>query len=126
MKSALLSTLILVAVGVQPVIASQCQFGACNIGDNKGLLITAKTNPETLSEALSGEALHEQQMSKNIERYLGKNLKVNTDSTRKGPGSSSIRSADELAPIRQLKVIRPELVNNGDHSLAIAYYERLA
>ncbi len=29
MKSTLLSTLMLVAVGVQPVFAAQCQYGAC-------------------------------------------------------------------------------------------------
>ena len=62
-----------------------------------------------------------------MESYLGnKKLKVNTDSTRKGPGNTTIRPTDELAPTRQLKVIRPELVKNPDSQLVVAFNERLA
>nr|WP_260630557.1 hypothetical protein [Pseudomonas aeruginosa] len=50
----------------------------------------------------------------------------NTDSTRKGPGNTTIRPTDELAPTRQLKVIRPELVKNPDSQLVVAFNERLA
>ncbi|RLX79054.1 hypothetical protein EAI48_26460, partial [Escherichia coli] len=44
----------------------------------------------------------------------GKNLQAITVST------------DELAPTRQLKVIRPELVKNPDSQLVVAFNERLA
>ncbi|EGI6224020.1 hypothetical protein TN72_004907 [Salmonella enterica subsp. enterica serovar Kedougou] len=38
MKSTLLSTLMLVAVGVQPVFAAQCQYGACGTENDPGIV----------------------------------------------------------------------------------------
>lgn len=43
MKSVILTTLMLVAVGTQPVFAAQCQFGSCNadIEASSELLVSA-------------------------------------------------------------------------------------
>lgn len=130
MKSTVLSTLMLVAVGVQPVFAAQCQYGACGTEKDVGIgLLVSSVQPDQgeLLKEPSGVATKGDTISKKMESYLGnKKLKVNTDSTRKGPGNTTIRPTDELAPTRQLKVIRPELVKNPDYPLVIAFNERLA
>ena len=130
MKSTLLSTLMLVAVGVQPVFAAQCQYGACGTENDPGigfLMSSVQMDKGEHLKELSGVATTGDTISKKMESYLGnKKLKVNTDSTRKGPGNTTIRPPDELAPTSQLKVIRPELVKNPDSQLVVAFNERLA
>ncbi|AWF56114.1 hypothetical protein CSC12_6242 (plasmid) [Klebsiella michiganensis] len=37
-----------------------------------------------------------------------------------------MKPTDELAPVRQLKVIRPELVQNPITQPLVAFYERMA
>ncbi|EAA2291695.1 hypothetical protein DNI00_24925, partial [Salmonella enterica subsp. enterica] len=115
---------------VQPVFAAQCQYGACGTENDPGIVFLMSSvqmdQGEQLKE-LSGVATTGDTISKKMESYLGnKKLKVNTDSTRKGPGNTTIRPTDELAPTRQLKVIRPELVKNPDSQLVVAFNERLA
>jgi len=130
MKSTLLSTLMLVAVGVQPVFAAQCQYGACGTENDPGigfLMSSVQMDKGEHLKELSGVATTGDTISKKMESYLGnKKLTVHTDSTRKGPGNTTIRPTDELAPTRQLKVIRPELVKNPDSQLVVAFNERLA
>ncbi|EBF7968876.1 hypothetical protein CRP83_17310 [Salmonella enterica] len=120
----------LVAVGVQPVFAAQCQYGACGTDNDPGigfLMSSVQMDQGEQLKELSGVATTGDTISKKMESYLGnKKLKVNTDSTRKGPGNTTIRPTDELAPTRQLKVIRPELVKNPDSQLVVAFNERLA
>nr|WP_233341286.1 hypothetical protein [Escherichia coli]UGK56763.1 hypothetical protein [Escherichia coli] len=66
-------------------------------------------------------------MSKRFESYLSNDrLKVNTDSTKKGPSNEIAKPRDELAPVRQLKAIRPELVQTPIFQPIVAFYERLA
>lgn len=113
MKSTLLSTLMLVAVGVQPVFAAQCQYGACGTDNDPGigfLMSSVQMDQGEQLKELSGVATTGDTISKRWKATGNKKLKVNTDSTRKGPGNTTIRPTDELAPTRQLKVIRPELV----------------
>lgn len=95
MKSTLLSTLMLVAVGVQPVFAAQCQYGACGTENDPGivfLMSSVQMDQGEQLKGLSGVATTGDTISKKMESYLGnKKLKVNTDSTRKGPGNTTIR-----------------------------------
>lgn len=130
MKSAILTTLMLVAVGSQPVFAAQCQFGACNAEtptSSELLVSAAQTDIDVVSKKLNDASSTSRAMSKRVESYLNNDkLKVNTDSTRKGPGNEIAQPTDELAPVRQLKAIRPELVQNPISQPVVAFYERLA
>ncbi|ENR9964088.1 hypothetical protein ACEXTD_003074 [Salmonella enterica] len=130
MKSAILTTLILVAVGSQPVFAAQCQFGSCNANtaaSSELLISAAQTDKDQVLKKLNDVSSASDAMSKRVESYLNNDrLKVNTDSTRKGPGNEIVKPTDELAPVRQLKAIRPELVQNPITQPVIAFYERLA
>ena len=130
MKSAILTTLMLVAVGTQPVFAAQCQFGSCNadIEASSELLVSAaQTDKDAVLKKLNDASSPSDAMSMRVESYLNNDrLKVNTDSTRKGPGNGIVKPTDELAPVRQLKAIRPELVQNPITQPLVAFYERMA
>ncbi|EFR0233293.1 hypothetical protein HZM05_002858 [Salmonella enterica] len=130
MKSAILTTLMLVAVGSQPVFAAQCQFGSCNAdtaASSELLVSAAQTDKDAVLKKLNDASSPSDAMSKRVESYLNNDsLKVNTESTRKGPGNEIVKPTDELAPVRQLKAIRPELVQNPITLPVIAFYERLA
>ncbi|MGV7963833.1 hypothetical protein QPK13_23055 [Photorhabdus tasmaniensis] len=130
MKSAILTTLMLVAVSSQPVLAAQCQYGACNVGSDAGsgvLLSVAQTDKDMVLKRLNDASNASESMSKRMDGYLNNDkLKVNTDSTRKGPGNSISTPADELAPVRQLKAIRPELVLYPLSQPVITFNERMA
>lgn len=130
MKSAILTTLMLVAVGSQPVFAAQCQFGACNadtVANSKLQVSAAQTDNDAVLKKLNDATSPSDVMSKRFESYLSNDrLKVNTDSTRKGPSNEIAKPTDELAPVRQLKAIRPELVQTPIFQPVVAFYERLA
>ncbi len=55
-----------------------------------------------------------------------KKLKVNTDSTRKGPGNTTIRPTDELAPNEATKSYPARTGKNPDSQLVVAFNERPA
>ncbi|CAM7004571.1 MULTISPECIES: hypothetical protein [Escherichia] len=130
MKSALLTTLMLVAVGSHPVFAAQCQFGSCNADTAASielLVSEIQTNKDEVLKKINDASSPSDAMAKQVESYLNNGrLKVNTDSTRKGPGNEIVKPTDELAPVRQLKAIRPELVQNPITLPVVAFYERLA
>ncbi|STN25022.1 Uncharacterised protein [Escherichia coli] len=51
MKSAILTTLMLVAVGSQPVFAAKCQFGACDadtVASSEILVSAAQTDKDAV------------------------------------------------------------------------------
>ena len=130
MRSVILNTLLLVAVGSQPVIAANCVHGACEIERpaKSEVLIAHYQTPESdipgshVDPGKTSEAL-----SRKIDSYLNnEDLKINNESTRKGPGNSTQIQPDELAPIRQLKAIRPELVLTPMLQPVISGTERLA
>ncbi|HAX7125675.1 TPA: hypothetical protein JTN94_002420 [Escherichia coli] len=126
MKSALLTTLMLVAVGSHPVFAAQCQFGSCNADTAASIELLVSEIQTNKDEVLNASSPSDA-MAKRVESYLNNGrLKVNTDSTRKGPGNEIVKPTDELAPVRQLKAIRPELVQNPITLPVVAFYERLA
>ena len=119
MKSAILTTLMLVAVGSQPVFAAKCQFGACDAD--------TVASSDAVLKKLNDATSRSDVMSKRFESYLSNDrLKVNTDSTKKGPSNEIAKPRDELAPVRQLKAIRPELVQTPIFQPIVAFYERLA
>ena len=126
MKSAILTTLMLVAVGSQPVFAAKCQFGACD-ASSEILVSAAQTDKDAVLKKLNDATSRSDVMSKRFESYLSNDrLKVNTDSTKKGPSNEIAKPRDELAPVRQLKAIRPELVQTPIFQPIVAFYERLA
>lgn len=130
MKSGILTTLMLVAVGPQPAFAAQCQYGACNADtmiSSKHQVSAAQTNIDAVLNKLTDATSPSDVMSKRFESYLSNDrLKVNTDSTRKGPSNEIAKPTDELAPVRQLKAIRPELVQAPIFQPVVAVYGRLA
>ncbi|ECT2707686.1 hypothetical protein DY920_19930 [Salmonella enterica subsp. enterica serovar Derby] len=130
MKSAILTTLMLVAVGSQPVFAAKCQFGACDadtVASSESLVSAAQTDKDAVLKKLNDATSRSDVMSKWFESYLSNDrLKVNTDSTKKGPSNEIAKPRDELAPVRQLKAIRPELVQTPIFQPIVAFYERLA
>lgn len=109
MKVKMLNIFLLMAVSSQPVMATVCANGACQLSDSvQSREVSATT---TASENLAVSSKTSEDLARKLESYLKNDkLKVNNDSTHKGPGTSQIHQSDELAPIRQLKVIRPELV----------------
>ncbi|MEA4036299.1 hypothetical protein VBJ03_23980, partial [Enterobacter hormaechei] len=82
MKSVILTTLMLVAVGTQPVFAAQCQFGSCNadIEASSELLVSAaQTDKDAVLKKLNDASSPSDAMSKRVESYLNNDrLKVNT------------------------------------------------
>lgn len=73
MKSTLLSTLMLVAVGVQPVFAAQCQYGACGTENDPGigfLMSSVQMDKGEHLKELSGVATTGDTISKKMESYL--------------------------------------------------------
>lgn len=109
MKVKMLNIFLLMAVSSQPVMATVCANGACQLSDSvQSREVSATT---AASENLTVSSKTSEDLARKLESYLKNDkLKVNNDSTHKGPGTSQIHQSDELAPIRQLKVIRPELV----------------
>lgn len=109
MKVKMLNIFLLMAVSSQPVMATACANGACQLSDKvQSREISANIVD---SEHLAASSKSSDDLARKLESYLKNDkLKVNNDSTRKGPGTSQLHQSDELAPIRQLKVIRPELV----------------
>ena len=72
MKSTLLSTLMLVAVGVQPVFAAQCQYGACGTENDPGigfLMSSVQMDKGEHLKELSGVATTGDTISKKMESY---------------------------------------------------------
>ncbi len=109
MKLKLMNVLLLVAVSSQPVMASVCANGACQLSER----VQARAMSATIADSghLAASPKTSDELARKLEGYLkNEKLKVNNDSTHKGPGTSQTQQPDELAPIRQLKVIRPELV----------------
>ena len=109
MKLKMLNMLLLVAVSFQPVMASVCANGACQLSER----VQAREVSATIADSghLTASSKTSDELARKLERYLKNDkLKVNNDSTHKGPGTSKVQQTDELAPIRLLKVIRPELV----------------
>ncbi|TAD40777.1 hypothetical protein DBZ78_23200 [Salmonella enterica subsp. enterica serovar Brancaster] len=56
MKSAILTTLMLVAVGSQPVFAAKCQFGACDadtVASSEILVSAAQTDKDAVLKKLN-------------------------------------------------------------------------
>ncbi|MBL5885589.1 hypothetical protein I7V28_18955 [Lelliottia amnigena] len=109
MKLKILNVFLLVAVSSQPVMASVCANGACQLTERvQAREVSASV---AASDHLTASPKTSDELARKLDGYLKNDkLKVNNDSTHKGPGSSQVQQTDELAPIRQLKVIRPELV----------------
>ncbi|EIC1587042.1 hypothetical protein K9692_004474 [Escherichia coli] len=130
MKSSILSTILLVAVSTQPVFAGNCINGACAAD------LTAVRSATTVNATVKSHELDEVSKNasagKSMDALLGQmdsflnndKIRINTDSTHKGPGSSTDKPYDELAPIRRYKAIRPELVLSPVLQPVISFRER--
>ncbi|MDM1171605.1 hypothetical protein HXZ40_25450 [Escherichia coli] len=98
MKSAILTTLMLVAVGSQPVFAAKCQFGACDadtVASSESLVSAAQTDKDAVLKKLNDATSRSDVMSKRFESYLSNDrLKVNTDSTKKGPSNEIAKPSE--------------------------------
>ncbi len=58
MKSALLTTLMLVAVGSHPVFAAQCQFGSCNADTAASIELLVSEIQTNKDEVLKKSMMH--------------------------------------------------------------------
>lgn len=105
MKNICLTVALLLSVGSHPVFASGCTGPGCSAS------LTGKPKL-TLISSNSAEKGSMQSLFSQLGTQETKKLKVNNDSQRKAPGSSSSVGADEAAPVRKYIAIEPEIVQS--------------
>jgi len=122
MKKVILSTILLFSISTHPLLAAHCQDGICPVAPVKigeGLQTGDNTRGETAKNSMS-------EVFKKMELMEKRPVRIDNESTHKGPSSSTGHVSDDLAPVRRYMPLRPELVQSPMFSAKYSGNERIA